>query len=132
MSQLLKKPRAGRAPSLMKAEKIDNLLRKMQMGLGYDPLVELVTLARKSTTTNGEKIKIAQELMGYVYPKVKSVSTDPNMGDVINITVQYDDSDAAKKLESTLPPPLSSEEMAERRGLPLDNSSLVEDTEYVF
>ena len=54
------------------------------------------------------------------------------MGDVINITVQYDDSDAAKKLESTLPPPLSSEEMAERRGLPLDNSSLVEDTEYVF
>ena len=116
----------------MKAEKIDNLLRKMQMGLGYDPLVELVTLARKSTTTNGEKIKIAQELMGYVYPKVKSVSTDPNMGDVINITVQYDDSDAAKKLESTLPPPLSSEEMEERRGLPLDNSSLVEDTEYVF
>lgn len=130
MSQLIKKPRAGRAPSLGKAEKIDNLLRKMQMGLGYDPLVELVSLARKPSTTNGEKIKIAQELMSYVYPKVKSVSTDPNMGDVINVTVQYEDSEAAKKLESTLPLPLTHEEIAERRGLP--ENSLVETPEYVF
>ena len=130
MTPSIKKPRAGRAPSLGKAEKIDNLLRKMQMGLGYDPLVELVSLARKPSTTNSEKIKIAQELMGYVYPKVKSVSTDPNMGDVINITVAYDDSESAKKLESIMPVPLTSDEIAERRGLP--NSSLVETPEYVF
>lgn len=130
MSQLIKKPRAGRAPSLTSVEKIDNLLRKMQMGLGYDPLVELVSLARKPSTTNGEKIKIAQELMSYVYPKVKSVATDPNMGDVINVTVQYEDSESAKKLESTLPIPLSSSEIAERRRQP--DTSLVETPEYVF
>ena len=130
MTPSIKKPRAGRAPSLGKAEKIDNLLRKMQMGLGYDPLVELVSLARKSSTTNSEKIKIAQELMSYVYPKVKSVATDPNMGDVINVTVQYEDSESAKKLQSTLPAPLSQEEILERKGLPC-NSSPVEDT-YVF
>ena len=133
MNQVMKRPRAGRAPSLSKTERIDNLLRKMQMGLGYDPLVELVSLARKSSTTNGEKIKIAQELMSYVYPKVKSVATDPNMGDVINVTVQYEDSESAKKLQSTLPAPMSSEEILERKGLP-NSSSLVEDTlpEYVF
>jgi len=97
----------------------------MQMGLGYDPLVELVSIARKPSTTNVEKIRIAQDLMSYVYPKVKSVSTDPNMGDVINITVQYDDNESAKKLQETLPAPLSQEEVAVRRGE-------VEPTEYVF
>ena len=125
MALPLKKPRASRAPDLSKTERIDNLLRKMQMGLGYDPLVELVSIARKPSTTNTEKIRIAQDLMSYVYPKVKSVSTDPNMGDVINITVQYDDNESAKKLQETLPAPLSQEEVAVRRGE-------VEPTEYVF
>lgn len=125
MALPLKKPRASRAPDLSKTERIDNLLRKMQMGLGYDPLVELVSIARKPSTTNTEKIRIAQDLMSYVYPKVKSVSTDPNMGDVINITVQYDDNESAKKLQETLPAPLSKEEVAVRRGE-------VEPTEYVF
>lgn len=125
MTLPLKKPRASRAPDLSKTERIDNLLRKMQMGLGYDPLVELVSIARKPSTTNTEKIRIAQDLMSYVYPKVKSVSTDPNMGDVINITVQYDDNESAKKLQETLPAPLSQEEVAVRRGE-------VEQTEYVF
>lgn len=125
MALPLKKPRASRAPDLSKTERIDNLLRKMQMGLGYDPLVELVSIARKPSTTNVEKIRIAQDLMSYVYPKVKSVSTDPNMGDVINITVQYDDNESAKKLQETLPAPLSQEEVAVRRGE-------VEPTEYVF
>ena len=85
MATPIKKPRAGRAPDLSNTERIDNLLRKMQMGLGYDPLVELVKLAKKPNTTNAEKIKIAQDLMSYVYPKVKAVSNDPNMGDIINI-----------------------------------------------
>lgn len=116
MAVPLKKPKAGRAPDLSKTERIDNLLRKMQMGLGYDPLVELVTLARKPSTSTNERIKIAQDLMSYVYPKVKAVTTDTNQGEVINITVQYDDTDSAKKMQEALPAPLSEEELAVRRG----------------
>lgn len=126
MATPIKKPRAGRAPDLSNTERIDNLLRKMQMGLGYDPLVELVKLAKKPNTTNAEKIKIAQDLMSYVYPKVKAVSNDPNMGDIINITVQYDDNESAQKMQEALPAPLSQEEVAIRRG------STEEQVEYIF
>lgn len=126
MATPIKRPRAGRAPDLSKTERIDNLLRKMQMGLGYDPLVELVKLAKKPSTTNMEKIKIAQDLMSYVYPKVKAVSNDPNMGDIINITVQYDDNESAQKMQEALPAPLSQEEVAIRRG------STEEQVEYIF
>lgn len=126
MATPIKRPRAGRAPDLSKTERIDNLLRKMQMGLGYDPLVELVKLAKKPSTTNMEKIKIAQDLMSYVYPKVKAVSNDPNMGDIINITVQYDDNESAKKMQEALPAPLSEEEVAIRRG------NTEEQIEYIF
>lgn len=38
------------------------------------------------------------------------------MGDVINITVQYDDKESAKSLESSLPAPLSEDEVKKRRG----------------
>ena len=126
MATPIKRPRAGRAPDLSNTERIDNLLRKMQMGLGYDPLVELVKLAKKPGTTNMEKIKIAQDLMSYVYPKVKAVSNDPNMGDIINITVQYDDNESAKKMQEALPAPLSEEEVAIRRG------NTEEQIEYIF
>lgn len=126
MAMPIKKPRAGRAPDLSNTERIDNLLRKMQMGLGYDPLVELVKLAKKPNTTNAEKIKIAQDLMSYVYPKVKAVSNDPNMGDIINITVQYDDNESAQKMQDALPAPLSQEEVAIRRG------NTEEQVEYIF
>ena len=126
MATPIKKPRAGRTPDLSKTERIDNLLRKMQMGLGYDPLVELVKLSKKPNTTNAEKIKIAQDLMSYVYPKVKAVSNDPNMGDIINITVQYDDNESAQKMQEALPAPLSQEEVAIRRG------NTEEQVEYIF
>lgn len=126
MATPIKRPRAGRAPDLSNTERIDNLLRKMQMGLGYDPLVELVKLAKKPSTTNMEKIRIAQDLMSYIYPKVKAVSNDPNMGDIINITVQYDDNESAKKMQEALPAPLSEEEVAIRRG------NTEEQVEYIF
>lgn len=117
MANLIKKPRAGRAPDIRRTDSIDNLLRKLQLGLGYDPLVELVALARDKKSTNKEKITIASELMSYVYPKVKATATDPNMGDVINITVAYADDAPAKELEADLPSPMSSDEIAEITGL---------------
>lgn len=116
MALPIKKPRASRAPDLSKTERIDNLLRKMQMGLGYDPLVELISLARKQSTTTGEKIKIAQDLMSYVYPKIKAVSNDTTSGEVINITVEYQDTDSARKMQEILPEPLTKEEIAVRQG----------------
>lgn len=111
----LKKPRATDAPSLQGTRSIDNLLRRMQMGFGYDPLNELVSIARSTKSSVSEKIKIAQELMSYVYPKVKAIATDPNMGDVINITVKYDDDKDVDSMKSTLPAPFSEEELMERR-----------------
>ena len=116
MSNTLRKPRATSAPVMNGSRSIDNLLRRMQLGYNYDPLVELMAIARSTKSSVAEKIKIAQELMSYVYPKVKAIATDPNMGDVINITVQYDDKESAKSLESSLPPPLSEDEVKKRRG----------------
>lgn len=116
MSNTLRKPRATSAPAMNGNRSIDNLLRRMQLGYNYDPLVELMAIARSTKSSVAEKIKIAQELMSYVYPKVKAIATDPNMGDVINITVQYDDKESAKSLESSLPPPLSEDEVKKRRG----------------
>lgn len=116
MSNTLRKPRATSAPTMNGSRSIDNLLRRMQLGYNYDPLVELMAIARSTKSSVAEKIKIAQELMSYVYPKVKAIATDPNMGDVINITVQYDDKESAKSLESSLPAPLSEDEVNKRRG----------------
>lgn len=124
--------RTSKVSKVSKAEKIDNLLRKMQFGLGYDPLVELVSIAKKPSTTTLQKIKIATELMTYVYPKIKAVATDPNMGDVINITVQYDDKESAKTLESALPAPLSKEELEERISMKTDNYKTSENIVYTF
>lgn len=111
----LKKPRTADALSPVGSKSIDNLLRKMQAGFGYDPLVELISIARSTKSSVAEKIKIAQELMQYVYPKVKAMATDPNMGDVINITVKYDDDKDADLMKSSLPTPFSEEELVERR-----------------
>lgn len=116
MSNTPRKPRATSAPAMNGSRSIDNLLRRMQLGYNYDPLVELMAIARSTKSSVAEKIKIAQELMSYVYPKVKAIATDPNMGDVINITVQYDDKESAKSLESSLPAPLSEDEVKKRRG----------------
>ena len=116
MSNTLRKPRATSAPAMNGSRSIDNLLRRMQLGYNYDPLVELMAIARSTKSSVAEKIKIAQELMSYVYPKVKAIATDPNMGDVINITVQYDDKESAKSLESSLPAPHSEDEVKKRRG----------------
>lgn len=111
----LRKPSATTAPSLQGNRSIDNLLRKMQLGLGYDPLLELVAIAKSNKSSVTEKIRIAQELMSYVYPKVKSIATDPNLGDIINITVKYDNDTDAKQLESSMPTPLSDKEIEERQ-----------------
>lgn len=111
----LKKPSVTTAPTLQGSRSIDNLLRKMQLGLGYDPLLELVALARSNKSSISDKIKIAQELMSYVYPKVKAIATDPNLGDIINVTVKYDNTDDAKCLESSLPVPLTKQEVESRQ-----------------
>lgn len=120
MSNTLRKPRATSAPAMNGSRSIDNLLRRMQLGYNYDPLVELMAIARSTKSSVAEKIKIAQELMSYVYPKVKAIATDPNMGDVINITVKYDDDKDVDSMKSTLPVPFSEEELMERRRITED------------
>ena len=70
--------------------KTDELMRKLKYGLGYDPLIELVKLAKSSKTTCSEKIRIASELMSYYQPKLKPMEVNPNEGEVINVNIMYE------------------------------------------
>lgn len=90
------------APDMADLGKADNLLRQMRYGLGYDPLTELVGLARSKDTTNTEKIRIATELLGYTHPKMKAIQVNPDMGEVININVSYPDKHKAVEFSDML------------------------------
>lgn len=70
--------------------KTDELIRRLKYGLKYDPLVELVKLAKSQKTTASEKIRIASELLSYYQPKLKPMEMNPNEGEVINVNIMYE------------------------------------------
>lgn len=78
--------------------KTDELMRKLRYSLNYDPLTELVKLAKSAKTTSSEKIKIASELLSYYQPKLKPMEMNPNDGEVINVNIVY-----GQKHEHTVP-----------------------------
>lgn len=63
-----------------KQKRIEELARRLEYELNYDPLVELVKLAKHSQTKAEMKTKIALELMPYKYPKLKAAEVDNSGG----------------------------------------------------
>lgn len=94
----LKKPAPlGFIPDGKGLTKGDELIRRLRYEFGYDPIKELVSLARSVKTNSSEKIKIASELLSYYQPKVKAMELNPNAGEVINVNISFPDEDSAPK-----------------------------------
>ena len=96
LKPLLKKP----SPSVVVPDgkgctKGDELLRRLRFEFGYDPIKELVNLARSAKTNSTEKIKIASEQLIYYQPKMKAMDFNPNAGEVINVNISFPDEETA-------------------------------------
>lgn len=94
----LKKPNATSVvPNGKGQTKGDELLRRLRFEFSYDPIKELVGLAKSAKTNNSEKIKIATELLSYYQPKMKAMDFNPNAGEVIKINVSFPEEDKDSK-----------------------------------
>lgn len=65
---------------MTKQKKAEELARRLEYELNYDPLEELVKLAKHSRTNSAVKKQIAVDLMPYKYPKLKAVEVDQSGG----------------------------------------------------
>lgn len=90
LKQELKKPRmisAKKAPDGRGSTAGDRLVQRLATDLHYDPIAELVKLAKHPKTSPELKAKISSELMQYYMPKLKAIDTNPNAGEIISINV---------------------------------------------
>lgn len=92
---LLKKPAAipgEKAPTGTGSSKADFLVSRFAYEFdGYDPIAELVALARDPKASINERKAIHTELAGYIYPKLKAIDTNPNQGEVISLNIVFPD-----------------------------------------
>lgn len=58
---------------------IRTLAKEAMQRLGYDPLEVMVLCAQDASTDNSTKMKIAETLLPYMYPKLSSVTIDGEM-----------------------------------------------------
>lgn len=70
------------------------LMRQLKYELDFDAAQELVKLYRNTGAKFGDKIKIAQELMGYQYPKLKAIELAARQGEAVVFNIDL--SGAAK------------------------------------
>lgn len=68
---------AGRKSNAQRAMELAATLRNE---LSYDPLIELVKIAKSSKAKAELKKQIAVELLQYIYPKQKAVELDQSNG----------------------------------------------------
>jgi hypothetical protein len=67
---------------MTKARRAEMLLEQMK-DLNYNPLDQLIQLAKHSQVDAKTKVRIATELMQYMYPKQKAVEIDHNQGQAV-------------------------------------------------
>lgn len=72
----------------------DELLRRLRNEFRYDPISELIKLAKSEKTSTGEKVKIATEIYSYIAPKLKAVEVKQDQSDHIKINIFTPDSKA--------------------------------------
>lgn len=73
--------------AMSKKRRADLLLHTMKEG-NYNPLEELIRLATSKGVDTKTKIKIATDMMQYVYPKQKAVEVDQKQGQ--QVTFNFD------------------------------------------
>lgn len=78
---------ASKAPKGNGCTKGDLLMQRLAMEFKYDPIKEMIKLAKHNKTSNELKFKIASQLTDYYLPKVKAIDTNPNQGEVISINI---------------------------------------------
>lgn len=97
-----KKPAATeKTPTGRGYTKGDELIRRLKAEFHYDPLSELVKLAKSEKTSSGEKVKIATEILSYMVPKLKAVEVKQNHGETIKINIFTPESGAAQAQSSS-------------------------------
>ncbi len=87
-----KKPNAipaHKAPKGNGSTKGDILMQRLAVEFEYDPIHELIRLARNKTSSNELQYKIACQLADYYLPKVKAIDTNPNQGEVIALNIVF-------------------------------------------
>lgn len=90
LKETLKKPQAlsaKKAPTGRGETAGDRLVQRLASEFKYDPIEELVKIAKSTKSSLELKAKINQELIQYYLPKVKAIDTNPNAGEVISINV---------------------------------------------
>jgi hypothetical protein len=72
----------------------------------YDPINEMIAIARDPATPNTLRFEVAKEVASYLIPKRKSViigdEDDANGGNTIKISWETSDKDAAQTLENAV------------------------------
>ena len=90
IKQELKKPTplpASKAPTGKGDSKNDLLVQRLAMEFEFDPVAQLVELARHKYSSPDLKAKISMELLQYYLPKLKAIDTNPNQGETISINI---------------------------------------------
>lgn len=67
----------------------DDLIRKLEFELNFDPIDELVKLYRSKQTGPNEKMRIAMELAQYRHAKRKALEVKDDKGELVNINVMF-------------------------------------------
>lgn len=75
------------------------LMRQLKYELDFDAAAELVKIYRTQGVRMNEKIKIAQELMSYQYPKLKAVELAAKQGEAVVFNIDL--SGVAKPQQET-------------------------------
>ena len=96
----------ARKTNAQRAQELANTLRH---DLQYDPLVELVKLAKHSRVDASLKKQIACELMQYIYPKQKAVELDQSNGQPVIFNVDLGASNNAANVGAVAPTALTSD-----------------------
>ena len=90
IKQELRKPTPlppSKAPTGKGSTKNDLLVQRLAMEFEFDPVAQLVELARHKYSSPDLKAKISMELLQYYLPKLKAIDTNPNQGETISINI---------------------------------------------
>lgn len=77
----------SKAPTGKGTTKNDLLVQRLAMEFEFDPIAQLVELARNKYSSPDLKAKINMELLQYYLPKLKAIDTNPNQGETISINI---------------------------------------------
>lgn len=94
------KQRKNKLPTITQSDS-DTLETRLRLGLGYDPIYELVELSKSDDITPTQRITIAKILLEYTHPK-KKATPDNGPGDVLDFRIILEGSEEAASLKQEI------------------------------